>query len=287
MTNLSNLHGRLLEYLIVEEILKINSSAKLTRRAFESQNRDFLKLEAIDRSLLQKLRLAAKSVSQGWLDPRFGISTRKSLEIDRLPDSNNHSDVTDIRLSLGLEILNLSIKHNHTALRHQRPRKTPVHCGYAQNSNEMRTFSREYRAITSQFTQQVRGYKLFRDLPESWVYDFLYSPVCDLVCEFININSEECAMKLFQYLVGAINYYKVIIRTQNEEIEIQEFGKTEYPKKVKASVSRQYIYLDFSNDWKIRMRLHTASSRIESSPSLKFDTGAISISVPTLLIPYD
>jgi hypothetical protein len=94
-------------------------------------------------------------------------------------------------------------------------------------------------------------------------------------------------MKLFQYLVGATNYYKVIIRTQNEEIEIQEFGKIEYPKKVKASVSRQYIYLDFSNDWKIRMRLHTASSRIESSPSLKFDTGAISISVPTLLIPYD
>ncbi|WP_297077755.1 hypothetical protein [Thermoleptolyngbya sp. M55_K2018_002] len=101
------------------------------------------------------------------------------------------------------------------------------------------------------------------------------------------MHSKECAKKLFQYLVGATDYYKVIVRTQSSEIEIQEFDKMEPPTGMKASVCRQYVNLDFTNGWEIKMRLHTASSRIRKSPSLKFDTVASSVSVPTVVISYD
>ncbi|MFQ3616387.1 MAG: HaeIII family restriction endonuclease [Cyanobacteriota bacterium] len=289
MTNLSNLHGRLLEYLIVEDIMRINACAKLTDQAIQDQQRDYLKLETVDKRLLQKFRLAVKALSQSWLEPNFSISARKELKIDRLPDRNDNSDVTDIRLFSGEENINLSIKHNHIALRHQRPRTTPTHCGYAQedNNNEVIYFSKSYNKIVNSFIQRTQGFEFFRDLPASCIHEFLYNPVCNLVCEFINMHSKECAENLFQYLVGATNYYKVIIRTRSNEIEIQEFDKMELPKDVQASVRRQYVDLDFTNGWKITMRLHTASSRIGSSPSLKFDTVASSVSVPIVVISYD
>ncbi|HIK40440.1 hypothetical protein [Thermoleptolyngbya sp. M55_K2018_002] len=152
MTNLSNLHGRLLEYLIVEDIMRVNSYAKLTDQAIESQKRDYPKLETVDKRLLQKFRLAAKTLSQLWLESKFSISTRKEIKIDRLPDKNNNSDVTDIRLFSEEGNINLSIKHNHMALRHQRPRTTPTHCGYTKNSNEIIYFSINYiKSLTHSF----------------------------------------------------------------------------------------------------------------------------------------
>ena len=58
MTPLSNLHGRVLEYLIVEAIIQTQPKATLTLRAKNAQDRDIDKLQNINSALLQQLNWA-------------------------------------------------------------------------------------------------------------------------------------------------------------------------------------------------------------------------------------
>ncbi len=58
------------------------------------------------------------------------------------------------------------------------------------------------------------------------------------------------------------------------------------PTNVIATVNKQYVLLSFDNGWEISMRLHTASSQLKNSPSLKFDTKALKNPLPATIIPY-
>ena len=285
MTPLSNLHGRVLEYLIVEAIIQTQPKATLTLRAKNAQDRDIDKLQNINSALLQQLNWATHAFLNKWLEPRFQISKHGPIVIDRLPDQNQ-TDVTDIRLTSPKDIINLSIKHNHVALRHQRPGTTPIHCGYPRNSLEMKEFKQQYQEITQNFIRQAEKAKLFADLPHALIEQSLYTPVCNLVAQFINTHSHDCTLNLFEYLVGSKNYYKIIIDTRVQKLEIQHFTSIQPPTSLTATVNRQYVELKFNNGWQIAMRLHTASSRVGTSPSLKFDTKALSSSLPSTIVLY-
>jgi hypothetical protein len=74
MTPLSNLHRRVLEYLIVEAIIQTQPKATLTLRAKNAQDRDIDKLKNINSALLQQLNWATHAFLNKWLEPRFQIS---------------------------------------------------------------------------------------------------------------------------------------------------------------------------------------------------------------------
>jgi len=285
MTLLSNLHGRVLEYLITEEIIRTNSCINLTSRAIHDQSRDTTKSSNIDPLLLAELKHAANGIISRWLEPQFKLSQQSSVTLDRLPDQNQ-LDVTDIRLTLSSKTINLSIKHNHAALRHQRPGTTPVHCGFPKKSLEMQQFRQKYKVITHQFIRQAEQETLFSKLPSGLIEQHLYTPICDLVGQFINSHSSTCSTTLFQYLVGAFDYYKIIVNTRDRKFEIQDFSSLNLPSAVVPMVSKQYVYLHFNNAWRIKMRLHTASSQIRNSPSLKFDTSLVT-PVSATILSYD
>ncbi|MDV3002658.1 MAG: hypothetical protein N5P05_004313 (plasmid) [Chroococcopsis gigantea SAG 12.99] len=285
MTPLSNLHGRVLEYLIVEAIIRAYPRPVLTNGAKSGQQRDCGKLKDVNPNLLQQLNRATNAFLVQWLEPQFLISRQASLIIDRLPDQNQ-TDVTDIRIGLPGETINLSIKHNNVALRHQRPGTTPIHCGYAKSSTEMEQFKQQYKAIAENFTLQTGQAQLFAELPHILIEELLYAPVCHLVAEFINIHSPDCAPALFQYLVGSKDYYKIIIDTNARKLTIQHFNYLAAPSSVNALVRKQYVDLTFDNGWEITMRLHTASSRLTGSPSLKFDTKALNNYLASTIVSY-
>jgi len=163
MTTLSNLHGRVLEYLIVDSVIKTQSKTILTPNAQSAQDRDIDKPREVNPALLQQLNWATHAFLTKWLEPEFQISQQSSITIDRLPDQNQ-TDVTDIRITTPKDIVNLSIKHNHAALRHQRPGTTPIHCGYSRNSVEMKQFRQQYQAITKNFKIKAGEVKLFSEL---------------------------------------------------------------------------------------------------------------------------
>jgi len=66
----------------------------------------------------------------------------------------------------------------------------------------MQQFKQQYRAITQEFMQHIGQAKLFAELPPVLIEQHLYTPVCNLVSQFINSHTDTCATKLFQYLVG-------------------------------------------------------------------------------------
>ncbi|NJN86071.1 MAG: HaeIII family restriction endonuclease [Leptolyngbyaceae cyanobacterium SL_7_1] len=285
MTPRSNLNGRVLEYLIVEALTKNRPNASLTSRAKNAQIRDLAKLTEVDPALLQELNLAANAFLTKWFVPQFQLSEQLSMTIDRLPD-RNATDVTDIRLTLPTELINLSIKHNHTALKHQRPGKTPVHCGYTETSVEMQQFKQHYQTITRNFTSQAGGVKLFSDLPDALKEQTLYIPVCNLVSQFINTHASTCAPSLFEYLTGSSNYYKIIINTRTKNLTIQHFSSIRLPNTLVATPTGKYVRLIFDNGWHISIRLHNASSRVGTSPGLKFDTTALTSPIPSTVVSY-
>lgn len=285
MTPLSNLHGRALECLITELIIKTYPGVNLTARANNDQLRDASKLAQLDSLLLNELTQAANALLLKWLNPQFQLSNQPSITVDRLPDQNKN-DVTDICLTSRSWTVNLSLKHNHTALRHQRPGTTPKHCGFLQGSVEMQQFRQKYRVITQEFMQHIGQAKLFAELPSALIEQHLYTPVCNLVSQFINSHASTCTTQLFQYLVGDVNYYKIIVDTHARTLSIQQFAEIQMPTNLIATVNKQYVYLSFDNGWEISMRLHTASSQLKSSPSLKFDTKALNNPLTATIIPY-
>ena len=283
MQNVSNRYGRALEYAIVAEIIRrlSQSQLQLTQRALKDQQRDLLNYQNLPASMQQNYQKCAASIFS-WLNLNFSV-LNKHILLDRLPDhSSIEGDVTDIRLTTGSQEINFSLKHNHKALKHQRPASTAQHCGYRKKSPEDIQFRRDYSNITKSFTAVSQGYHYFRDLGEGVVLRHLQIPICDIVAKFISsfCASQVPANHLFTFLVGRRDFHKVIFYEQQDIVVIQDFSKLAGVTSVTAQNSQNYVYLHFSNDWKISMRLHTASSRIKSNPDLKFDTQPVSIVVP-------
>jgi len=275
----SDSYGRALEYIIVSTIMVSvpKGNLEVSSRLLRDQRRDrvkFLGLEDKDKQLYKKYALAVYK----WLDDSFNISSNK-IKIDRLPDSAAiKGDVTDIRITKNNKDINLSVKHIHDALKHQRPPTTAVRCGYAKGSKEDIDFRRKLELINNNFLNKASKLlpkaTMFNELKtkdNSFIDKNLYLPICQLVSDFINNNCSKVgnAQELFAFLVGNTNFYK--IRAVGDKIEVQEFAEIEKPRLVKASVKNSsYVILVFSNKWQISMRIHTASSRIGTS--VKFDT---------------
>jgi HaeIII restriction endonuclease len=285
----SNQQGRALEYAIVEEIVRNLPSDQVTlsSRTLQDQQRDYPKYISLPENLITHYQRGAICLL-GWLETEFSIS-KHVIEIDRLPDqSSNQGDVTDIRIYSNSFCVNLSIKHNHQALKHQRPASTAQHCGYPKANPEDIDFRQKYSQIIQNFMKISRGYKLFRDLEASEIFDFLYTPICLLVSESISnlCQATSKANHLFTFLTGNTDFYKVILPAQQDFIRIQEFIHIPPVESVVAASDRNYVYLNFSNSWDLALRLHTASSRIQPNPSLKFDTQPAKIYVPEQILNF-
>ena len=272
---MQNLRGRALEYAIVAEIIQRlpQNQINLTQRTLENQQRDLPKYLNLSVNMQQNYQQCSARIFQ-WLESNFAISTQP-VSIDRLPDKNSQQgDVTDIRIVMGSQEINLSVKHNHAALKHQRPASTAQHCGYTKGSPEDIQFRTDYSTITKAFTTRVQGYTHFNDLNDGVVLTELYNPICTIVTGFINTfcRSPISASHLFTFLVGRIDFYKIIFYESQHLLLVQDFRKPPVVNSVTAQSNQSYVRLQFSNAWIISMRLHTAASRITSNPSLKFDT---------------
>ncbi|MBL1177294.1 HaeIII family restriction endonuclease [Pantanalinema sp. GBBB05] len=282
LVNISNQYGRALEYAIVAELLQqLPNQVQLTSRAIKDQQRDalhYISLPIITQQNYKKCAVQALN----WLKQNFSIANHVIM-VDRLPDhASKQGDVTDIRISFAASTINLSIKHNHRALKHQRPGSTAQHCGFARKSQEDIEFRTTYKNITQAFLLVAQGTLKFCDLGQRIVFDNLYSPICYLVATFINQNCSQQlhASHLFSFLVGKIDFHKLIFQEKEQLLVVEEFSRLTSPESVVAQANQNYVYLNFSNGWELAMRLHTASSRIGNNPSLKFDTQPKQIIVP-------
>lgn len=287
----SNIYGRVFEFVIVQKIVNLSSSKSisLTSVAKIAQEKDKEKLELVPEAILTQFSQYA-SIICDWLVKQHKID-KSDIIIDRLSDQQAiHGDLTDIRLTVNGKDLNLSIKHNNSALKHQRPGRMVIQCGYGAKSEEAILYKSKYKEILDKFFKiavdehpQASEFNQLKSADIEFISDNLYLPICTLVIETINeLNDRsEIAKPLFKFLIGNTDYYK--ITAKNNNVTIEEFANITLPNKVSAKLlGKSYVVLDFSNGWEIKMRLHTASRLIKND--IKFDAQLSSIPVVTNVI---
>jgi len=280
----SNNNGRVLEYLIVDYIIKkFGSKVSLSKNTIREQERDFQKLSDIKSEVLENMKVSSEKISK-WLNEEV---KENSFLVERLVDGEGtKGDVTDIRITVNGEKLNLSIKHNHLALKHQRPGPTPQHFDFPKGSVTDKEFRTKYSENWLEFRKNISNInsnvKLYKEI-DSHVFELLYLPMCTLVSEFINTHGtvKERSDYYLKFLVGNTNFKKIIVYPDSK-IFIKSYDNIPVSLKITSTVvKKNHIEVDFHNGIVLDMRLHTASSRY-SQNSLKFDTQSKEFDVSTI-----
>ena len=290
--NISDRNGRAFEKLVVDAILNLNPNNNLTQRAQNDQKRDIERVRQLPCELSDRFIQASQKICT-WLNDTYGDFC--PCTIDRLPDSCAiEGDVTDIRItSQDDSNINISLKNNHRAIKHQRPSALIQQLGISRGNQKDVEYRDALKNIYTSF--YTNAYELssnainFRDLvaiDPNFILDHLYTPVCTLVASYINklMSNPDICLTYFQFLVGRTDYIKVILI--DGSLEIINFSAIQFPTKCVVSHNGSYIYLDFNNGWRISMRLHTAASAmgmLGKTPSLKFDTQPIATLEPDIL----
>ena len=211
-------------------------------------------------------------------DPRFQMATKICI----LPDKRGEfGDVRDIITILveGNEI-GLSAKHNNKKAKHPR---ISAQSDFGQEWTRFPVSDSYFGAISPIFERlqnEKRSY--WNQIPDKM--DNIYLPILSAfkteVIQLSELHGEAFVQRLFQYLVGNLDYYKVICF--EGRVIIQSFninGTLEWgeilntPKRIQCITRKQgsktTLIVEFSKGWKFSFRIHNAKTNIESS--LKFD----------------
>jgi len=294
--NVSDQHGRAFEYAITL-VLSERDGATLTSRAQEDQARDRVRFDQLPQELATHFMSGARCVANHIhiLVPP-GTHTDR-MEIDRLPDvagrATNERNVSDICLKFPNHVhLNLSIKNNHLALKHQRPSSLMQQLGYPKGSPEDIAYRNGLQGIYGNFYREARDLspdaRKFCDLTviqPNFIDEVLYAPVCGHVCQTLTreLQTLQKCQQFFSFLIGKADFSKIVLR--RKQVEVTRFSAIQSPTQCTVSQpDNSHISLDFNNGWLIALRLHTAASAMgKTTPSLKFDTQGIEVPLPTVI----
>lgn len=267
--NISDRNGRALEYKVSLALASIPNFS-LTKQALTYNQRDAPKFKELPSSLKRAYACASLKIAT-WVKKQI----QGTVSIDRLGDDAN--EVADIKLLSSQKTeLNLSLKHNHHALKHPRPYSFAQACGYIKGTTEDMFHRGLMENVGASFRAQAANKTLFRDCEESTI-DSLYLGVCNACETSLNSwiqNDINVANNLFGFLVNT-GFYKVIVETESSLIvKIQDYSNILPPTAVTANVTDNRLILTFNNGWVINNRIHTASKSINAAGnqlSLKFD----------------
>ena len=288
----SNTNGRALEFIIVKYLSESLHNCQLSHRAKIDQERDKLKFDSLSPTMQEYYLLAATKIHK-WLTSKIH-NLKEDIQIDRLSDADaRKGNPSDISISTSdNQVINISLKHNHKATKHQRPSALPQQVGIIKGSELDVKYRIEYAAICNTFYKTVMSinsnitkFSEIKEIAPNIINSKLYKPVCCHVKQFLsNYCTDTNITTFFKFIVGNTNFYKATVDTSGN-VEIIEFLNVEIPTAFTIEqASESYLNLKFSNNWEFSMRLHNGSSRIhgcdKSGCSLKFDTKLINDILP-------
>ena len=275
----SNLNGRSLEYLLVKLISDNNPNITISESTMNAQNRDEANISKLNSELKTSMESSCLKIYD-WIISELDELT----EVIRFTDHQGTlGNPTDIKVISNSRDLNISLKHNNDAVKHQRPSATAQQFGYQKRSSEDLLFRTKYESILDDFYDiciesypEAKKYNEVTDL----TYDFLYKPMNDLVVSFINEfgNKPNNRNHYFKFIFGDENIFRVIANGGQVNIvpnvpstDIISISAERHSLGDETIDMKNYIKIIFNDEFFIIQRLHTASSLIESR-SLKYDT---------------
>jgi hypothetical protein len=280
----SNKRGRALEYVIcksIEDYLtdKLKLEVSTTELLHRTYFRDKGYFDELDEAT-QKDFLACGNAFIEWLKIQEWISNASRFTLSRLTDFDAKSEnPADIQLGIInkndlLELKYFSIKHVHNALCHPRLPSLAQQCSITDkkiDSDYRKSYEKVWLDFYKKAKQAGTGIKTYKELEKKnpkIKEKFLYEPLQKNVITFLetHANNAKGAAAFFEYLVGKKDY--IVIKNEKKFIEIKYFSNIKKPTRFKINYpfkSKTTYLIEFNNGWKISMRIHTASSRIEQN----------------------
>lgn len=315
--NNSNKMGRAFEYACIvtlETYLKENSAASLSvlikkDRYYENCCDCFENLPFNVRGEMQN---AANAFIPQLitLEPMLSAESMGVVRLEQLNDENGIAgDTRDIVITRGegdLWEIVLSIKHNHQAVKHSR---LAAHLDFGKQWVNCPVSNTYWEDITPIFDKLHR----LRDYGVNWSdikdkQDSVYLPLLSAFRkELLSLSRcySNIPRDLVEYLVGKYDFYKVIAFDKLRKTNLFPFnlhGKLNMKAgKIKPQISIQKVpfptriislelkpnskttlelYMD--NGWQFSFRLHSASTKVETS--LKFDIQLIGLPASVIMI---
>lgn len=286
----SNRNGRALEYCLTKILIEAYQVTAISENTQADQQRDQAKFEALPANMQSYYQKQCLRFVQWLQQTKFPKVVFTAIE--RLNDNAaKKGDVTDIRLTHAQGTYNISLKHNHYAVKHQRPGALYKQLGI-KDKTAQREYKKQLKQVETTFFQLAQSidseattFKAIKEKDANAI-KALYADVCRLVEDHINhqTNSDH-AQYFFRFLVGTMDFDKVIIT--EDSIKILSFQQVPLPTHIAAHhYDYNRIKVEFDNGFDFDMRIHTASSRFQvgKSISLKFDTQLSSDNVPEIIL---
>lgn len=311
MSNKSNNNGRAYEYacvLALESILQsLNLPYKIIEnRSIETNKTTFLNADKDTQArFIQSARAGLKTIKE--LEPMLASKNSDQIIIKAVKDSKGElGDVRDIilnRLDADWEI-GLSIKHNHSAVKHSRLSPT-IDFGkewYGRPCSDK--YWSDIKPIFDRLST-LRVKKVRWDAVDD-KYGSVYVPLLKAFKDEIqrNIDIDDSFVKdMVKYLIGVKDYHKIesqdkkkitlvycfnlqgtLGRPDGNNKPIKEIPKVSLPEHILdisfKKNTKTTIIITFDEGWSLSFRLHSADSIVETS--LKFDVQYVGLPVGVL-----
>ena len=288
--------GKALEYALAIELVKYLEIPLLQTAEKTTGENAFLSLSPEEQHKTQRAADEAVTFLLG-----FEKGLHSGISIYLQPDvAGKHGDPRDIVVKMpDNKDIGISSKNRHFAIKHSRLSDT---IDFGKEWAEYPCSPAYMKAVKPVFAdlrvKQKEG-MLFRDIPDK--ANRYYLPILNAFEDELRTLCENYGQlfvtRLFQYLLGKHDFYKVI--KENGHVIIQsvnlngdlKWGKQwKVPNRIeniqRKRGSSNTLIVSFVDGWQLSFRIHNASSRVE--PSLKFDINFISMhhSVPRQEITY-
>lgn len=292
--------GKAFEYACLRAIyrraLQIQETQVISSSATQKAGEFYRDLERKDPALKKNLDLAAEAATDILFkyEPMLANKSSSPLFLSMQSDSEGQKgDVRDIICSKPGELweIGLSCKHNHDAVKHSR---LSMSIKFGQVWFETPNDPQYFRDIEPVFTRleklKKEGAK-WNDMPDK--AESVYVPVLDAFLremERLNKKQPDIAKRLVKYMIGTNDFYKVEAVDKDRMTAVTPYNmngilnqncgpnkpesridRLPYPTEIvrMKRVNENKINVICDQGWSFNMRIHNASSKVETS--LKFD----------------
>ena len=298
MSTKSNDQGRAYEYIWIQTLYKALNKRRKTRIIENSSLLANKNAWAnIDEDLQSDLTLSAQAAIDMLLElePMLLESNNDELTLEFQTDKKGvEGDVRDIVISRECTAweIGLSIKHRHDDAKHSRLSKDLDFGNSWYNIPCSQNYKDAIKPVFNRLETAKNENKNWSDIQDK--EETVYVPLLQAFIDEIKRAYEadkSLPKKLVQYLIGNKDYYKVISHDEKRITLIRTFnvhGSLNKPGQIKVSIitlpkvklptelvalkykndSKTTVEMYLNNGWQISFRIHSASTKVQTS--LKF-----------------
>ncbi len=312
MSTSSNSQGRAYEYAWITALFEALSPIRKTKIVNNSGlNSNKRAWKAISQEKRELFTVSANAAVDAILElePLMVDNNGDMLNLEFQKDESGEAgDVRDIvirRDEIEWEV-GLSIKHNHSAVKHSRLSNMLDFGNKWYNVPCSRSYWKDVNPIFEMLNCEMKLGTKWSELNDK--ENDVYVPLLQAFLDELNRsykNDSNIAIRMFEYLIGIKDYHKIVSNDSKHLTLIHTFnlhGTLNQPSKVKVSAfdvpvtempneilamrfkrgSKTTVEIYMDNGWAFSFRIHSASTVVQ--PSLKFDVQFISTPASVLHI---